>query len=307
MAWIESHQTLRDHPKTKRLCRLLELPRPMVVGYLHLLWWWALDYAPTGDLSSFGDDDIADAIDWPGDPTALVSALIESGFVDADRMIHDWGDYAGRLIERRRANADRMREARAHRSARTEDTRAGHVQRTHSARVQLPDLTGPDLTGPDHEQTSSASSVADATQDDAPRNGRVKHARYADLSEPLRHFLEAHRQRWRLRRPRSLSVKLARDLEAALLDLGLDRLVKSLHYMADEKEVSDLTKIMRAAYSYRKIQETEAANTSLFRSSRRPTVNGVAPVRVGRPHGGTIVNLDDDDDDEEGGEDEHGS
>lgn len=109
MAWIESHQELREHPKTKRLCRLLALPRPMVVGYLHFLWWWAYDYAPEGDLSAFSDEDIADAVDWEGDPGAFVQALIQSGFIDDGRHIHDWEDFAQKWIERRRADRERKR------------------------------------------------------------------------------------------------------------------------------------------------------------------------------------------------------
>jgi 5-methylcytosine-specific restriction endonuclease McrA len=109
MAWIESHQTLREHPKTKRLCRLLSINRREAVGLLHFLWWWAYDYAPEGDLSSLPDEDIADAIDWVGDAGVLVSSLIQAGWLDADRRIHDWEDYAQKWMERRRANRDRQK------------------------------------------------------------------------------------------------------------------------------------------------------------------------------------------------------
>lgn len=150
MAWIESHQELREHPKTKRLCRLLGLPRPTVVGYLHFLWWWAYDYAPEGDLSAFTDDDIADAVDWDGEPGALVSALIESGFINADRHIHDWGDFAQKWIERRRADRERKRAATRKATAPIRESSEGVPPEIHSrSGVTGPDLTGPDLTGPD--------------------------------------------------------------------------------------------------------------------------------------------------------------
>lgn len=156
MAWIESHQELREHPKTKRLCRLLELPRPTVVGYLHFLWWWAYDYAPEGDLSSFTDDDLADAIDWSGSPEKLVSALVESGFLNDDRQIHDWGDFAQKWIERRRADRERKRAERASPS-KVQEMSAGQAPEIHSpSGVTGPNrtLTGPDLTVPDHQPKS---------------------------------------------------------------------------------------------------------------------------------------------------------
>lgn len=108
MSWIESHDTLARHPKTRRLVRALNIPLPQAIGHLHLLWWWALEYAEHGDLSAFDAADIADAVMWEGDPSAFVQALTAAGFMDADQRIHDWQDYAGRLLEQRKANAARQ-------------------------------------------------------------------------------------------------------------------------------------------------------------------------------------------------------
>lgn len=121
MAWLESHQTLANHPKTLKLSRLLNVPRVTAVGHLHFLWWWALDYAQDGDLSKFDELDVAVAADWQGEPSVFWSSLIRAGFVDEDGCIHDWHEYAGRLIERRAADAARKRSA-----------RTGDVQRTSS-------------------------------------------------------------------------------------------------------------------------------------------------------------------------------
>lgn len=137
MAWIESHQTLREHPKTKRLCRLLTLDRWQAVGLLQFLWWWALDYAPEGDLSGFSDEDIADAVDWTEDAGRLMRALVEAGFIDDGRHIHDWETFAEKRIARRRANAERMANARAAAKDQPPETRAEHVQRTCSVGVEL--------------------------------------------------------------------------------------------------------------------------------------------------------------------------
>lgn len=87
MAWIESHQQLARHPKTLRLARRLAVSVPAAIGHLQLLWWWAYDYAPEGDLSRFADDEIADAADGEGSASAFVSELIGNGFLSADRQI----------------------------------------------------------------------------------------------------------------------------------------------------------------------------------------------------------------------------
>lgn len=115
MAWLESHQELRDHPKTKRAARLLGVGIPQMVGHLHCLWWWALDYAPDGDLANYDAFDIADAAMWEGEAEAFVTALMECGpggacgFLTADRQLHDWDDYGGKLFARR--DKDRRRHA----------------------------------------------------------------------------------------------------------------------------------------------------------------------------------------------------
>lgn len=111
MAWVESHQELRDHPKVKRLARMLGIGVPQAIGHLHCLWWWALDYAPNGDVSDFDALDLGDAAMWDGDPERFTEALIHCGpggsvgLMEADWHLHDWDDYAGRLLRSREASA----------------------------------------------------------------------------------------------------------------------------------------------------------------------------------------------------------
>ncbi len=134
MAWIESHQGLAQHPKTKKLARILDISIAQAVGHLHLLWWWAIDYAQDGDLSGYEAEDIAEAAAWDGDAGEFVEAMVAArgssglGFLEDNGkglLIHDWYDYAGRIIEKRKANAERMREARAEHVQRTCKTRTG--------------------------------------------------------------------------------------------------------------------------------------------------------------------------------------
>ena len=112
--WIESHQQLANHPKLKRLARLLGVSKQAAIGYLHLLWWWALDYAPQGQIMPpFESEDIADAMEYSGDPDAIIEALVSAGFLDRNTeglQIHDWYDYAGKLLEKK--ESDRIRKAR---------------------------------------------------------------------------------------------------------------------------------------------------------------------------------------------------
>ena len=106
MAWIESHQQMKDHPKTKRLAKLLGISIPTAIGHMHCLWYWALEYAQDGNLTDFTPDEIAEAALWGGSAQAFVDALIGcgvgggAGFLDGDPLrVHDWYDYAGKLLE----------------------------------------------------------------------------------------------------------------------------------------------------------------------------------------------------------------
>lgn len=112
MAWIESHDDLATHPKTRRAARALGISIPTMMGHLHLLWHWCLKYAETGDLGDYDAMDIADAMMWEGDPDELIEALVNCGpgdrhgFLERDAngrlAVHDWLDYAGRLVQARR-------------------------------------------------------------------------------------------------------------------------------------------------------------------------------------------------------------
>lgn len=184
MAWIESHQTLAAHPKTRKLAHLLSVSKPAAIGHLHCLWWWAIDYTEDGGLERFDSLDIAIAGEWEGDPDAFVGALVKAGFLDESPdghlSIHDWADYAGKLIERKKANAQRMRDARAAEKAAstahgsgTNNERAAHVQRTDDARVERPNQTIPNQTKPD-QTTGDKSPAPPRARKTA--NGRVDYS-----------------------------------------------------------------------------------------------------------------------------------
>lgn len=128
MAWIESHQALGNHPKVEKLARILKIHRAQAIGHLHLLWWWCLDYAPEGDLANLSPEDIASAAGWSKDASVFIDAMVScgiggNGFLDRTESglsVHDWYQYCGRLIDRRKLECERVRKWRA------------DVKRTHS-------------------------------------------------------------------------------------------------------------------------------------------------------------------------------
>lgn len=167
MAWIESHQSLLKHPKISRFARILGINKAEAIGRLHMLWWWSLDYAQNGDLSGYYADEIAEASDWKEDSKVFVSALIQSGFLDDNPLrLHDWGDYAGRLIERREKNAERQRKHRENLGAHSVDgvalqTLARDKRVTSQARhiATVPNRTVPNRTVPNQTNTTREKNI----------------------------------------------------------------------------------------------------------------------------------------------------
>lgn len=122
----------------------LKTSRHETVGLLNLFWWWCLDYAPDGELTGFSAEEIAIAVEWTGNADALLDALTAAGFIDATDaglIVHDWDEYGGKILKRKAAHRDRMRESRATYEPGTdgardddESDRDAHVQRTDGAR-----------------------------------------------------------------------------------------------------------------------------------------------------------------------------
>lgn len=118
MAWMESHQELGRHPKLYKLARLLGINKWEAIGHLQCLWWWALDFAQTGSLDKYDVDDIVIAAEWEDKDKKdkFIPAMIEAGFIDKDEKgvlwLHDWMDYAGKLIAKRIEDKLRKRQER---------------------------------------------------------------------------------------------------------------------------------------------------------------------------------------------------
>ena len=111
MAWLQVHQTLKDHRKLFDAADELEITPPHMMGLLVSFWLWALDNAPKGDLAGITPRMIARAAQWDGEPEKLAETLIRAGWIDENEdgalEIHDWYEYAGKLIDQRQAEKER--------------------------------------------------------------------------------------------------------------------------------------------------------------------------------------------------------
>ena len=96
--------------KFKKLRRTLgDPPLYQVIGLLESLWQFTATDAPLGDVGKFSNDDIATAVEWPGDPNELVAALIKTEWLDISDdfrlVVHHWHehcpDYLRKRVQRR--------------------------------------------------------------------------------------------------------------------------------------------------------------------------------------------------------------
>ena len=103
--WIQVYSNLVRHPKVTSLADELGLPgshtspNAAAVGMLVSLWLWAAQNATDGDLSKCSDRAIAEAAEYRKKPAAFVAALIKTRWLDEDRKLHDWEEYASLLHE----------------------------------------------------------------------------------------------------------------------------------------------------------------------------------------------------------------
>lgn len=95
----------KDHIKVKRLMRRLNIRQYQAVGVLEMLLQVAALSADDGGVGRYSDNDLAIELDWDGDPTELVAALVDSGWLDkceTNRLVvHDWLDHAPDFIKER--------------------------------------------------------------------------------------------------------------------------------------------------------------------------------------------------------------
>ena len=178
MAWIKSFQELRHHPKTNRFSRFCGVPLAQAIGHLHIFWWSALDYVPDGDLSGLDDEEIAGLAGWEGEAATFVDALCRSRFIDDvgnGYIIHDWGEYAGRLIDDREKKREQDRErAKSYRDRQKErHATVTHDDVEHHARIAPAEKTRGDKRTVDKSSAEESTTTSPASGEDAPQAREV--------------------------------------------------------------------------------------------------------------------------------------
>ena len=113
MAWLELHQSIRQHRKTYALAETLGIPTVHAGGHLCWMWLWAIDNStPDGVLSKVTPAILARAADWPGDPQVWFQGLLDAEFLERYEdglRLHNWGDYVGKYVQRVTEAGERMR------------------------------------------------------------------------------------------------------------------------------------------------------------------------------------------------------
>jgi hypothetical protein len=90
-------------PKIRRLAVVLGVPWPHALGLAGLLWRFSAKHAPTGEIGRHDDEEIAAALEWPGEASDLVAALVRCRLLDptesaARLLVHDWPEHAPRYV-----------------------------------------------------------------------------------------------------------------------------------------------------------------------------------------------------------------
>jgi len=175
MAWIESHQSLSRHRKTLKTAGRLSVDRHKLIGHLHELWWWALDNVGVdGKLTDMTPYEIALAAQWDGDHDDFVEALIDGGFIDNEDgclILHDWYDYAGKLMEQRAKERERSRKRRAEQRRRPQEKDRGSTAGRPEDDREKTVGTVPNRTVPNSTSTSTPpppSPTPDGVEEGAP-------------------------------------------------------------------------------------------------------------------------------------------
>lgn len=150
MAWIESHQTLRDHPKLYAFMDNLGVAKPQAVGHLHMFWWWCCDYAPEGKLRH-NDAQLARAGEWTGEPAVFVKALIAAGFLDRQDgvlAVHDWQEFRLHYEASMERKERKLEQVRQRVQAFRDKKRTCNAPVTECNAATEPNRTKPNLTKP---------------------------------------------------------------------------------------------------------------------------------------------------------------
>lgn len=154
--------------KFKRLQRRLGMKLYEIVGILESLWMTTSLNAPQGDIGKLSNEDIAAALEYPGNEDELISALVETGWLDKDEtyrlLVHDWANHAPNFIKgalARRGENFATPGIQPQGCNPKDATLEVQPQGSHPLNLTKPNLTKPNLTKPKLERASEGQAGPD--------------------------------------------------------------------------------------------------------------------------------------------------
>ncbi len=90
--YVRLYVSYFSHRKTRKLRSLIG---DAALWLPPRLWTYAAVNQPDGNFSEYSADDIAEFVGYKGDAQALLEALLQAQFLDADLKIHDWAVHSG--------------------------------------------------------------------------------------------------------------------------------------------------------------------------------------------------------------------
>lgn len=100
-----------EHPKMKRLAKLMAIPLSHAVGLVEKLFHSTAKHAIHGDIGKYDDDTISDCCGWEGEATRFVNALVESRWLDKCEVnrfiVHDWHEHCDDAVKKAVSRSDK--------------------------------------------------------------------------------------------------------------------------------------------------------------------------------------------------------
>src|SRR3990167_4085097 len=91
--------------KFKVLKNILQKPSYQVIGILEGIWLFTLKNAYLGDIGKYTDEEISFGIEYEGDQNSLISALVDTRWLDRDDthrlIIHNWKEHIPQYLRRK--------------------------------------------------------------------------------------------------------------------------------------------------------------------------------------------------------------
>tara|TARA_Y100001963_G_scaffold56886_1_gene79493 strand:+ start:275 stop:763 length:489 start_codon:yes stop_codon:yes gene_type:complete len=129
------------HPKTRRLMKSLKMNPREAVGLLAVLWLNCMMWAEDGDLSSYTEEDLAEALFWDECPKKLIDALLSSGFLELDKgglKVKSWGEHTGKgLSIRSKLKEQNRQRQRKHRAKKNGEAFPEHLEKGFASEQEM--------------------------------------------------------------------------------------------------------------------------------------------------------------------------